>query len=579
MRFQRPGAVVMALLGIVTLTGCGGGGGSAASGGYQDHQDSFSVGPNQGFDQILANDVGVKFDANGTYPNGSDLTLEQSTQVATRPPTTNFVMAKPALELTSSQPPERDLTVSIGDDGKQYIAGLVDDDGIWSSLISNRQNGRISFILPASAGHRAQRSLGSVWKFVIGLVKDDRPDNEYAIKYLAGNHDLGGPGTIVCVHGLMDNYQSMATIGNRALADLGGSNVHSFAFPCAPGAKVAGEHLAELLRPYRHQIKNMTFVGYSQGVLVIRYALERLGETAAISSCIYIVGPNLGSEWANGADAIIKLEGIWLNGQFASSPFHIKIDDPAIKELSRQSDFLTDLNAYHGTQRGNVNYYLFNGDRDWVVSQDSALASGVRLEELTGGSVWRHTVVGATHFNIKSDVGLIDQMFGAIGLQTGLELTLLTTPSDSVDAQLDGWSFQLSVRNNTDSPISFKDLALEVYAQDSNSYASQWYDPGTTIGEFFPTRYAAWDKLLGAGQTTLPIDIHLWPDWQRHNINEVPPNLQAKTVVMILTGTKNGQPVKATLNLSCRYGDWRPQPPNTRSSRRQDQTLATFGKG
>ncbi|MDP3992861.1 MAG: hypothetical protein Q8Q05_01445 [bacterium] len=400
---------LLAVLAFVP-SGCGGGG-AGNSTGFQSRQDSFTVAANQASSQLFG-EIGVEVSA-GTYPSGANLTLKQMSQAAQMPPTTNFKLGKPALELSSDATATKDLVVSIPDDGKQYIAG-IEVDGEWLPLRSVKANSRIHFTLPTTFGRSPEDGPGQIWRWVIGLVKDNLSDTEYAIKQLTPGAPFASPRTILCAHGILDNWQSMMKFVGPVLAKYEANGVYSFAFPWKAGAKAAGIELAALLAPYKNQLKNITIIGYSQGVLAVRYALERLGLSASVKNCIYLMGPNLGSYLANTADFAFEIGRFWLNANVSGSPFDIDIDDPAIKEFKPGNPFLVDLNSSHGSPRPDVNYYVLSGGRDWVVDANSGQAIGVPLEEIVSGSIWRGTVPEATHFNIKSDVNVIYRMFDSL---------------------------------------------------------------------------------------------------------------------------------------------------------------------
>lgn len=566
MRFQ-----LWTLFGVLALTlvGCGGGG-TGNGGGFQPRTDPFSVAANEGFDKTYG-EIGIKFEAAGTFPNGSSLALYQTAQAPQLPPEQNFVLGKPALKLTSSETPQKDITISVIDDGKEYIAGIKSGD-VWLPLDRVKSNGKVSFTLPAALGRSADRGGGKVWEWVIGLVKDNLSDTEYAIKKLEGTTNFADPGTILCFHGVLDNYQSMKTIGSRARVILGGSNVFSFASPWKQGAKEAGIQLAALLAPYKDKLKNVTFVGYSQGELTARYALERLGATASVRNLVSIVGPNKGSHLADTADFAFNISKLWLNGTFSCSPFTADVDDPAIEELRPGSAFLTELNSYHSTQRGVVTYHLFAGGKDWVVERDSALANGIQLGELTGGPVYTYDLPSATHFNIKSDTSLIDSMFNSIRLTFDNELSIWTIPS-TVEADSYGWYYVPYVRNNTSSSMLLKVLTFDNFGMDSSWLGVQWYDPYTPTGEFFPSRYAEWNVTLGPGETFSPSSgFFNWASHDRGYIWNAPVNQRAQTTVLSVIGMQDGRLIQASCNVVCNYDTYRPSPPDTRGGRSHNGT-------
>lgn len=558
---------------LFTLFGCGGGG--TSDNGLQSRTDSFSVGANQGADKTFG-EIGVSFEALGTFPNGSNLTLDQTAQARQMPPEQNFALGKPALKLTSSETPQKDIVISIIDDRRDYIAG-IESGGVWLPLRSTKANGKVMFTLPADLGRSGGRGGVKIWEWVIGLVKDNLSDTEYALKKLEGNTNFADPGTILCFHGILDNYQSMKTVGTRARAILGGSNVHSFAFPWKEGARAAGVELATQLAPYRDKLKNVTFVGYSQGILVARHALERLGATASVRNLVSIVGPNEGSRLAEPADFVFNIAKFWLNGTFSCSPFTADVDDPAIEELRPGSDFLTELNSYHTTQRGVVTYHLFAGGKDWVVERDSALATHVQLGELTGGPVFAYDLPTASHFNIKSDTTLIDSMFNSIGLMFDNELSIWTLPS-TVEADDYGWRYDIYIRNNTNSSVLLRLLTFDNFGMDGNWLGVQWYDPNTPTGDFFPSRYAEWNLTLGPGETlSPPLGIFTWANRNRDYIWNAPTNQQALTIVLSVIGSQNGQQMQASVNVIGNYGDNHPSPPHTRSRSRDGNGLGLMG--
>lgn len=390
-----------------SIVGCGGGG-AGNIGGFQSREDPFTVGANQAFSRLFG-EIGIEISA-GTYPGGAQLTLKQSAQASQMPPTTNFKLGAPALELISNATATKDVVVSIPDDGKQYIAG-IEVDGEWLPLRNEKVNGRINFTLPANFGRSAEDGPGQIWRWVIGLVKDNLSDTGYAIKSFSGSTNFASPRTVLCAHGVLDNWQSMKGFAGPAFAKYDASGVYSFAFPWKAGAKAAGIELAALLAPYRNQLKRITIIGYSQGVLAVRYALERLGASASVKNCIYLMGPNLGSMLANPVDFSFNIGKFWLNANLSGSLFDVDINDPAIKEFMPGNPFLDELNSSHGLPRADVNYFLMNGGKDWVVDANSGQAIGVPLGELVSGTVWRGTAPEANHFNIKSDMNVMYRTF------------------------------------------------------------------------------------------------------------------------------------------------------------------------
>ncbi|MEK7201919.1 MAG: hypothetical protein AAB669_00055 [Patescibacteria group bacterium] len=390
-----------------SIIGCGGGG-AGGFGGFQSRQDPFTVAANQAVSKMFG-EIGVEIAA-GTYPDGAQLMLKQSGQALQMPPTTNFKLGAPALELSSNATATKDVVVTIPDDGKQYIAG-IEVDGEWLPLLKIRANGRIRFTLPATFGRSAEDGPGQVWRWVIGLVKDNLSDTGYAIKQLTPGAPFASYSTVLCAHGILDNWQSMRNFIGPAQAKYEANGVYSFAFPWKAGAKAAGIELAALLAPYRNQLKRITIIGYSQGVLAVRYALERLGASASVKNCIYLMGPNLGSMLANPVDFSFNIGKFWLNANLSGSLFDVDINDPAIKEFMPGNSFLHELNSSHGLPRADVNYFLMNGGKDWVVDANSGQAIGVPLGELVSGTVWRGTAPEANHFNIKSDMNVMYRTF------------------------------------------------------------------------------------------------------------------------------------------------------------------------
>ena len=534
--------------------GCGGGGKKA---GFPARTDSFTVGANQSSSQRFG-EIGLEVPA-GAFPNGAQLTLKQKGQAEQLPPTDNFKLIKPALELVSSSSANKDIVVSIADDGQNYIAGAP-NAGVWTPLRLEKANARINFTLPASAGRAADRGPGVVWNWLIGLVKDNLPDKAFGVHLVAGSGPLG-PGSAIIVHGIMDNNQSMKKMAEMLLPRLGWKNVYSVAYDWPLSTPEVADHLAGVLTPLAANPKTIDLVGHSRGAIIVRYTMEKLEKTAAVRNCYLFCGPHLGSGAANIADLWFELAKEWLSSTYVCAPPTLaEVNDPAFEELIIDSSFLTELNRYGNKQRGRVNYYLIASQKDNIVTTDSALASSVTLEELTGGSIARFTLAGATHGSVKRRQTDIDDFLRQHGLTfSSLEVWAEPDPVD-FNGEINGWQWILHIRNSSNLPLTIDNLAFEIYDENGNWYVTQWFDPNTPDGTPFPTSYVRWGERLDAG-ATLTENIHT-----RGSNN---PLYRALSNVLIAqTDQFGGSDVTpATAQLVLHNGDIWPSPAKTRSRR------------
>ncbi len=567
---KRLSAAVVALFLALLIVNCGGGG---AGGGFPSRQDSFTVAANQASNQLFG-EIGLEISA-GTYPNGANLTLKQLSQAPQMPPTANYKLAKPALELSSSDTATKDIVVSIPDNGQQYVAGIRTDTG-WLPLRYTKANGKINFTLPADLGRSAGRESGQIWEWVIGLVKDNLPDTAFGIHLVAGNGSLG-PGSAIIVHGLMDNYQSVKRMAEMLRGRMGWTNVYSLAYDWRLSAPDTAAYLATVLDGQKPNGKNIDIVGHSRGCIVVRYTLEKLEKTEAVKNCYLFCGPHKGAD-AYVSDIWFALTREWLSDTYSCAPPTPEtINGPAFDELIPGNSFLNDLNTYRSTQRGNVDYFLVAAERDNLVSVDSAQANGVTLEELTGGTVARYLLPGAGHSGVKSKQADINAFFDQLGLEISpLEVWVEPNP---VNAQTNGWHFTFKVRNNGSTALTVDNLTFDQFDKDGVWYGCQWFDPNTPSGQLFPYRYANWNKRLQPGEVA-PWDVHFRSNYNYDPIWTIPLRFQARTVVIMaqLDQSAGSTTSLATTTVICHYDSIWPNPPRTRTRGRSPEGGGNFGQ-
>lgn len=537
------------------LAGCGG---SGVKGADPIRDDTFTVGANEQTSRTFDNwTISIRA---GGFRNGAELNAKQFDQNSPpfRPPTPSLALAYTALELSASTVADQPIDLSVPDINGQVPIVSLEKNGEWVKLQSTLNNNQLRFELPSEGGSQPQ--AGVTWKVVVGWAKDNAPDLDLGIYRVAGTGPLG-PGSTIITHGLMDNYQSMTAFAEYWQQITGCTNVYSVAYPWTIDADIVADYLGSVLDSLAVNPKSIVLIGYSRGSLINYYVLEKLGKTKAVSDAVFVAGPRLGSKAAVKADLLFDLAKAWLESFFPCPPWW-DIDDPALSEMIPGSDFLRELNT-PPNQRGEVNYYLFAGDRDAVVSVDSALAKGLSLEAFTAGGINPHLINGGSHGSLKSNRSQIEQMANLFKAFQASNLVFELIPNP-VNGQQDGWWWLLRITNRGQTAAFLNALSLENYDRPGVWFGRQWYDPNTPDGDFFPIDYRPWNVWLQPN-VTVELPLHLWPNFNRDPLDTVPIDRQAGSSIFTLYATVNSKQVVTKSVLTRHYNDIWPEPPQTRS--------------
>ncbi|MEX2012327.1 MAG: hypothetical protein WD970_01040 [Patescibacteria group bacterium] len=555
---------------------CGGGGGSSQSVVIL-RQDPIEVGAGQHFTDTFG-DVVIDIPS-GTYPNGASLTLTQYTTAPFKPGNPNFKPMHAALELSANATAQAEISVSVPSDPTGYVVGVKTEDS-WQALRTLVANGQLTFNLSNQLSQApAHRSpSGGLWQIVVGIAKDNKQDTVFALNLVDGSGSFGD-GSAIIVHGLLDNYASMKTMAKNLRSRYGWRNVYSLAYPWSMPCPETAEYLGSVLDDPTLSPKSVTLVGHSRGCDVIRYTLEKLNKTMPVKEAIYFNGAHQGARAATTFDILLDIFTLWLNDKSDGSPLGVGGNDAFLEELRPDSQFRTDLNSYDFDQRGYVDYIFIAGEKDKLVTVDSALASGVDMQELTGGSVLRYTMPTLTHFNIKNSSDQIDQFFSLLGPR--VDAFQIWAEPNPVAGQNDGWHFVVNIRNISSQPVAVDNLTMDQHRQDGWWYAVQWCDPTTPGGELFPDRYFRWGRTLQPGEV-VQLNVWWWTNGNHDPLSSLPPLFQARTAVLTVQAE---QPVgyhinQASTKVVAYYQDLFPEEPQTRRpGQMPDGQIGKMGSG
>lgn len=558
--------LIGSIAGLMIILSCGGGGGGGlGSGGSSQllRSDRITVPPTGPVTkQLGAVDVTIPA---GTFAGGTVVTVNQYNQ-ANSPfmvENTNCRLAAPAVEIQSPTAGNQSMSLRFADNGHDYIAAYAAGDSfVWQAHTS--AGGKIIVPLPkgGTLSPNQGNAPGKTWRFVLTISSGIAPDNDFKLLHLSGGNDFGAPGTVLYVGGLFSKGASMAPLNAKLSPLIGGVHCFALQYPWYTDHQTFVNRMGTILDQARNRGKNITIIAHSRGGVLTRFTLERTGKTHAVKQLVTLGTPHTGSALANAADLLRNFHNEWLNGIWDCSPFSLRVDSPALQELSLGSSFLQTLNGSPPLQRGQTDYTIVACGLDMVVPLGSGLGNNVNLASLTAGRIVRDTVDNAGHSSIKSQAAFISEVAELINNNaTGVTITVSPLVAQAVS---DGWELTTTFRNTTTKTIKIVDWSMDNYVRDGSWTNVQYYDPTTPSGEFYPNDYRAWNKSIGPN-STLEIDVHRWPDFQRNFIWQTAAINRAGWVRMTIRGLDGyGRSFEDTSLVELRYGDIVPAPAQTR---------------
>lgn len=540
---------IVLVLAAIFIAGCGGGGGGNGGGSNiapPNNQPDPPVAPGTftiepGKEAVLQVDtITVNVPAE-TFPAGAEVTISRTIpSAAEMPPVGELACNK--IEITASKMPQGSITITtnglalqtMGVQKQVYL--LVKKVGDLWTKVADSETGK--FVIDATEfavdGPIVRAGL------IIGKIFINEPSSEAIMVQFGGNdtsETVIANSTLVIVHGFSDNAESLKLLAQRFANLHEYSQIYLFGYDWRNKCDLSAEKLGEELDTLKDQGKQIDIAAHSMGVVVSRYALERLGKTKSVNNLFAINGANLGSVWATPASFLLGLQNDYINrlpGDHLLNGFPIG-NIESINDLVPGSQFLTTLNNSDTKgQCGLVNYCLISSVIDLVVGQASSSADGVPLKSLTAGIVERYMVNGFGHADlVKTPAGTMEVIIAAQNMPSQDQVVFLGSQV-SIESTWDGWHYEIQIGNISQADAYLTDLRIDYFNRYGNWVGVNWYDPNVlSSDDFYPSTYIKWDKRLRSSED-VTLYLHTWPDANRSAISEVPDDLKSCILVFTL---------------------------------------------
>ena len=486
------------LLGVLLLVvlGCGGGGTTSKP----DKSIQFTVIAGQQSSGING-DVTVTASSQA-YSTSSTVTLTLHSQLQNPPANDRVKIDGPMLSIESTSEPSQPLLAScpIAVTKTPRIVLLRDVDR-WVTVPFQTNGSTIQFELTVASRSRSSssRGFGSTWQAIVGWFKEVAGIEQLGLTRIAGTGELGN-GSLVLIHGIGDSKDSMKPLADQMLRQYSGyKNAWSLGYNWKESTDggVAAQFLADQLNA-TGAIKSIDIVGQSRGVLLGRYALEKLGATKPVRRTFWLNGPNLGSRFGNPMDVVYGFTSgiVNLGSSLAQGISLPRGDEPALVELVWDSNFTNTLNQANYAQRGNVDYYFLHAASDNVVARNSAWAENVSIATLTEGRIERIEISGE-HGSVLKDVSAMNSFISQAFPLFEEEIGISAFPNPN-QAFWDGWEQTMTVVNLTSEQIELYDLSIDHYDREGTWGSRQWWSPSWS--GTFPAEYQLFSIRLQPGE-------------------------------------------------------------------------------
>lgn len=407
---------------VIVIAGCGGGGGG--NGGSSNiappnNQPDPPVAPGTftiepGKEAVLQVDtITVNVPAE-TFPAGAEVTISRTIpSAAEMPPVGELACNK--IEITASKMPQGSITITTNGLAPQTMGAqkqvylLVKKVGDLWTKVADSETGK--FVIDATEfitdGPIARAGV------IIGKIFINEPSSEATMAQFGGDdtsETVIANSVLVIVHGFNDGPESFNLLAQNYADKHKYAQIYLFGYDSRKGCVLSANKFGIELDNLKNEGKQIDILAHSMGVVVSRYALERLGKTKNVNNLFAICGANLGSIWATAGDFLQGLQNDYLNrlpGDHFLNGFPIG-DIESIHDLVPGSSFLSTLNdAGSMGQRGKVNYCLIATRNDLVVGPDSGIARNVRLTSFTSGAVDGLVIDGCGHSGlVKTSSGI-----------------------------------------------------------------------------------------------------------------------------------------------------------------------------
>lgn len=551
----------LALAGLF-LIGCGGGGDTKPPG--DTERITFKATDQGGSVKIADYEI---FVPKAAFPNGATLTLTVNTPVNhPAAPCFQLIGAKAGLTIISSAMPADDISLKLPESSKRFRYGLWQQDksGEWQSLAINQADNQPLLLVPKEVffpNKEVQSVIG-------GLELTPISDKVWLESYYP---EIKTYDAIYLVHGYNETYLSLKLWAAWLHQRFPEANIYGFCFDWRRDNRLSAAALKELIEKNsleKELYNNMVF-SHSQGGLVTRYMMERLG-CKRVHTVVQLSTPNHGSFAGTALQLVRWLETAIVNGmalEAGSEPLVVpEIDNPAIGQLTSRNSFVeAELNTVPPEQRIGAAYHFVVGLEDTVVGKVGGMASDIPIELKTRSVVRRYCLPGISHNSIIHREDHAAKALEAVFPNRGTMCAFYLDPLQA-EGSIDGWSdIYLHLVNDGQDEAKIIDLAVDQYDYYGNWFGTVWYD-GSRRDFPFQDMPMEVSDLVSPGKTWTR-KLHIYPDDQGHSMDQIPLERRARTLIFTIRYLEGGQINCWDMVLSLSYGNLRPKNPITRSKR------------
>lgn len=553
------------------LVGCGagtgGGGGTQETGLKTITYPPIQIPANQASTQQVGDEIVVNVPA-GTFPQGSELILTQS-QTYEMPSGSNAISDYPILKVRSSANLQGPITISPvdrnrGKDGNYLYYIAQKTNGQWNALndIVSQPVNSLDLLIVKTKFYSS--GTGSEMNGLIGKIKVLGLNTATNLVLFFTDSSAPDKTALLLINGINANAESMRYTADLIRQSHKYREIYAFNYDWRRDGRSVAQDLGSHLDYFHTQNLHVDIVAHSRGVLIARWALEKLGKTNAVSNLYAVCGPNEGSPWASATEILRALMTDYLNHPSNDPPFGLAFTGMgAINEFTPGSDFLVELNTPRNFQRGYVDYCLFAGSQDWLVNRTSALAQNTTMDTLTAKTVETFTF-NYNHSGIVHTSSGVADLLNVINRPKSSNIEITTSPQENVNASDDGWYFDVIFKNNGPNQCVLQDQSYDFWGRDGNWVGLNWYSPTIPPGTHFPWQYQLWNRTIAPGET-VNIGIHVWPDAGNHMIREVAENNKANYLLLSVKYQEAGVEKQSLCWLILYYNDIWPAYPDARS--------------
>lgn len=502
--------VVGSLL-LPLLVGCGGGGG-----GVEPPDPPANV-------TVVTVEPGVEAQADlddwsmtvpvGTFPDGANITIEKSSPVEL-PHDFSPVALDAGVSITTDHTPEGPIYIDVG-------AGRASNDvlfylqwvgGKWQILAGGARN-TARLILDKS------KFVAGNISGVLGSVIWTPPSSEVKIVELARTASpTWNSRTILLTPGMFGNAYQLQALANALCSDGMYEVVFGLQYDYRQDIAISARSLYEQMNALHATWGYTDIMGHSEGDVVARYMIEKIGRPEGLNYFYGVCGANRGSLWANVGEFLQVMQTDWLNATYGTSEFDTGvgipvIDSPSIPQLAKDSAFLQSLNNYYPAERSNVVYRLIGTTLDGVVGESSGRGEGIDFSrKLTFGAL-RLSEFGDHNSLVRDTTGINLLVHDIRGIQGFCDLW--DQSIGIVHNAGEGWQYTLKIRNYSSgthaSVATIVDLSMEEYNYYGVWQGTKWYNMAT--GQF-EVGQKAMNLTLQSGQSysiprVVPVDLSL----------------------------------------------------------------------